>query len=285
MEECDDGANGDNADGCRDDCTYTCDEESSCEDGNMCNGEESCDLATHTCDPGTDLDCDDGDPCTADSCDMDMGCLNELIDGDGDGYAAATCTTGGLMGGDCNDSNAMQYPGAPEACDSLDNDCNGMVDDGTVDIDCQRDLDGDGYGNALDVMTACTCPSGYIPPHPSGDSDCDDTNASVNPGVTAYSVNYYCPGGGSCDSTTGSYDWNCSGSEEKQYTALSWGGCGVDPGCSGLCFICSGTGWTGSTVPDCGQPSRTLFSNYRQCTFGGITMCSESLLRRRQACR
>ncbi len=47
-------------------------------------------------------------------------------------------------------------PGLAELCDGLDNDCNTAIDDGF-------DVDGDGY-------TTCN-------------GDCDDTNASVNPGV------------------------------------------------------------------------------------------------------
>src|SRR5690606_25931836 len=40
----------------------------SCEDGDVCNGDETCDFAG-TCVAGTALDPDDGNPCTADSCD------------------------------------------------------------------------------------------------------------------------------------------------------------------------------------------------------------------------
>jgi hypothetical protein len=42
-------------------------------------------------------------------------------DGDGDGVAAPA---------DCNDNNPAVYPGAPEVCDGLDNNCNGQVDEG-----------------------------------------------------------------------------------------------------------------------------------------------------------
>ncbi len=72
-EDCDDGGNlsGDCCDtGCRFESAG-----SSCTDGDMCNGDEACDGAG-TCNPGTALNCDDGEPCTADTCDALSGCLN-----------------------------------------------------------------------------------------------------------------------------------------------------------------------------------------------------------------
>lgn len=47
-----------------------------CDDGNPCNGAETCDAANGTCRPGTPLGCDDVDPCTDDVCDPVFGCLH-----------------------------------------------------------------------------------------------------------------------------------------------------------------------------------------------------------------
>jgi hypothetical protein len=41
-----------------------------------------------------------------------------------------------------------------------------------------QDLDGDGYGNLAVTLLACSQPPGYV----SDSTDCDDTNANVNPG-------------------------------------------------------------------------------------------------------
>ena len=79
--------------------------------------------------------CDDGDPCTVDSCTL-AGCVftNGRVDADGDG-AFATGTSADPKaalgcGKDCDDSSAEIFPGAIELCDGLDNDCNRIVDEG-----------------------------------------------------------------------------------------------------------------------------------------------------------
>ena len=46
-----------------------------CDDGDLCNGSESCDILVG-CQAGVDLACDDGDPCTDDSCDPIDGCVH-----------------------------------------------------------------------------------------------------------------------------------------------------------------------------------------------------------------
>jgi hypothetical protein len=54
-------------------CTVNAD----CDDGNLCNGAETC--SAGLCVAGTVLDCDDTDACTVDSCDSVTGCLYDAI--------------------------------------------------------------------------------------------------------------------------------------------------------------------------------------------------------------
>jgi hypothetical protein len=80
--------------------------------------------------------CDDGDPCTVDSC-SETGCtfVSGLVDADGDGaFASGTLADPKAAlgcGKDCDDASAEIFPMAIELCDGLDNDCNGVIDDGT----------------------------------------------------------------------------------------------------------------------------------------------------------
>lgn len=70
-------------------CGGECTSDPDCDDSNVCNGLETCDLGSGICQPGTVLNCDDGDACTADSCDPAAGCANDVISCDD----ADTCTT------------------------------------------------------------------------------------------------------------------------------------------------------------------------------------------------
>jgi hypothetical protein len=111
------------------------------------------------------------------------------FDADGDGYGSARAATrscdqpSGYVANDddCDDVDAQVYPGAAEYCDGEDDDCDGTVDeDSAVDAGTwYLDADGDGYGVPTTSDVACTAPSGYV----ASSSDCDDGDASVNPGA------------------------------------------------------------------------------------------------------
>lgn len=209
-EDCDDERDGDDLDGCRDDCRWTCEDDAACDDGNLCNGRERCDLATHTCQSGAALVCDDGDNCTADSCEPATGCLNALIDADGDGFAPAslgTCSTRPGSSRDCDDDDESRYPGAPELCNARDDDCDSSVDESGTDLECFRDADGDGYPNPAIRVLGCSCPTGYIVARSDGRTDCADTVPEANPGQTEYRTVGYMRG------ASVSFDWNCDGME------------------------------------------------------------------------
>ena len=282
-EDCDDGRNGDQADGCRDDCVFSCTDDGDCDDGDACTGAETCDGVAHMCTTPADLECDDSDDCTADSCDASTGCVNALVDGDGDGYSAATCTTAGLFGDDCDDDNNTVYPGAAELCDMLDNDCDMAVDNDTATVSCMRDQDGDGFGDATMVMEECSCPGGYIPPRADGRIDCEDVGAaaaSINPDQMAFSPVGYCPGLALCGPGSRSFDWDCDGTETSRWTGTNTA-CGL----FGIGEMCRRAGWTGDTVPACGATGEL-----RVCASvdmgGGVLACEEiSLGIRTQECR
>ncbi len=124
--------------------------------------------ATEVVGDGVDQDCNGTDT------------ISCYVDGDGDGLGGPATTTAAdgdctdegeaTSNGDCNDAVATIFPGAPEVCDGLDQDCDGdLVEtyadtDGDLDPDCNDDDDDD--DGSLDA------------------ADCADTDATVFPGAT-----------------------------------------------------------------------------------------------------
>ncbi len=95
---------------------------------------------------------------------------------------------------DCNDSDATIHPDAVEVCDSVDNNCDGNIDEGVL-TKFYADVDGDlcaealTTGNFTIVSLGCgEAPAGTI----IGEAmtcdmlvgDCDDSNASIYAGAT-----------------------------------------------------------------------------------------------------
>jgi hypothetical protein len=93
------------------------------------------------CNNGVDDDCDGPIDESDDAVDTSL----FFPDADGDGHAtsvgsvrACEAPAGYLASpmDDCDDAHATVFTGAPETCDGLDNDCNGLVDDGPAACPC-----------------------------------------------------------------------------------------------------------------------------------------------------
>ncbi len=188
---------------------------------------ESCDGADNDCNGQTD------EPGA-------VGCVTYFADGDGDGsgkagstgqclcapvgsYTAVTAT-------DCDDANAAIHVGAPELCDNLDNNCNGLTDDG-----CDDDQDGWCDASLIVVGTPIVCPKGQ--------GDCDDTNAAIHPGQAEIC------GNGIDDNCDGLTD---SGADPSGCVAFYMDGDGDGYGTGTSVCVCSATGlYTTPKAGDC----------------------------------
>jgi hypothetical protein len=135
----------------------------------------------------------------------------DLYDSDGDGF--------GFCSSDCDDFTDSVSPGSVEVCDDLDNDCDGMVDEGT---ECSDD-DGDGYSE--------------------NDGDCSDGDSDVSPGETEVSGNGIdddCDGvvdDGTFDGDGDGYSTeggDCDDADPDAYPGGAETGDGADNDCDGI---------------------------------------------------
>ncbi len=112
------------------------------------------------------------------------------VDKDQDGYDSCN---------ECDDTNAAINWDADEICDGVDNDCDGEIDEGLF----YPDIDGDGYGDANAAGQSCPVPENYV----KDNTDCDDSNTSINPENDEISRNFL--------------DDNCDGQIDEGFETIS----------------------------------------------------------------
>ena len=189
-EECDDG-NKIEGDGCENDCTWTCVENSDCNDMDVCNGEETCNTETHICEQGTNAQ--DGFVCGDDprSICLEGECGESTC---GDGFV----DTGGGEGceppdeGNCNSECLIECEDNEDCLDD-GNECNGEefcdTDEGVCD---RRDPleDGTACGDNPETREICisltcqesVCGDEFIDHGADPAEECDDGNADQGDG-------------------------------------------------------------------------------------------------------
>ncbi len=179
------------------------------DDDGFTEDEGDCDDNDGNINPGEVEVCNGRD----DNCDgdVDEGVEKTLYaDHDGDGFGNAEEITqacgvaDGLVenGNDCDDTDKNAYPGAPETCNDVDDNCDGRVDEGVSDT-YWADADADGYGDTAAAITACGPTEGYT----DNDDDCDDTDDGAHPGAEEV-----------CDEA----DNDCDGSVDEGVTSTYW---------------------------------------------------------------
>jgi len=172
-------------------------------------------------------DCDDTNadinPDAIETCDaIDNNCNNEIDEGlttnnyyadnDMDGYGDPNVLVNDceqpqgyvLDNTDCDDTNADINPDAIETCDDVDNNCNNQIDEGLMTNNYYADNDMDGYGDPDVLVNDCGQPQGYV----LDNTDCDDTNADINPDaddIPNNDIDEDCDG---MDAISGTYDIN-----------------------------------------------------------------------------
>ncbi|MCP4872413.1 MAG: hypothetical protein GY898_27250 [Proteobacteria bacterium] len=148
-------------------------------------------------DPGcqasyVDLDCNDGDALTfpgadevCDTFDQDCdGVSDEDFDLDADGFFFGDGCDAAYPDTDCDDVAPGTFPGAPEFCNVLDDDCDGAVDE-DFDVDLDGFFDGADGGCAANYGTDADCDDALDDVYPLAPELCDgrdnDCNGAIPP--------------------------------------------------------------------------------------------------------
>ena len=274
-----------------------CVADSDCNDGNACTNDH-CDVTTHACifsAAANGTACDDGNVCTVnDVCQGGacIGTLNPNCGGACSNGSTQACYTGpaGTSGiGACHAGIQTCSAGAwgactgevtpsAEVCDSIDNNCNGMVDDGIIcnQIPLTVSKSGSGTGTVYSVPAGISCGATCAANFSSGTMVTLTATAGLNSSFVGWSG--ACSGTGTCTVTMNSatsvmatFTYQCTPSTEVCDN--------VDNNCNGMID----EGDPGGGVPcSTGQPG-VCASGVTHCQNGAI-VCVQNVYPSAETC-
>ncbi|MCB9634583.1 MAG: hypothetical protein H6721_20860 [Sandaracinus sp.] len=236
-------------------------------------------------------DCDDGrpgvNPATSEVCDgFDNDCDGSVDEGvmvagyrdadrdlHGDPSMPVSACPGAsafsLVDDDCDDTNPRRHGAQVEICDTLDNDCDGRVDEAPTATTWYGDADGDGFGSPdTAIQISCEPLEGFS----LLGTDCDDTRSGINPGADEVCNGRDDDCNGRADFTIASGD-----TEDDDEDGFADARCGVfgtdcddrDPATyAGATEICDGRDNDCDGLSDDGTESTTWYPDFDQDGYG-----------------
>jgi hypothetical protein len=246
-------------------------------------------------------DCDDSDvaihPGAAESCvspadddcdaQVDEGCICPV----GDTRPCSAMGVCALGVETCVDGTAWQAcsiaPAAHDDCNDLDDDCDGLVDEGVA-VDCWPDGDNDSYAAMGAAMSReCSdpsrasvgfCPTSFTNRDPASMPDCCDTDGRAHPGQAMYFATA---------TACGAFDYDCNTMDEERWPSRDATACATTSQSS---CDSQNRGYTAapmwfSGIPSCGAGGELVDGcTWLSIPFGGGT-CTSTPRSQTQECR
>lgn len=231
-------------------CETTCDGQGACVSCGLFGCDSTGDACLTTC--SSTSECKDTAWCDTDTCVARKANGDPCTDPD-------ECTSGTCAAGFCCETACDE----PNSCSTGTCSCAGVVcatDDACTSF--YADADDDGFGDPAVSTPACksAAPAGHV----ENADDCYDKNPSAKPGQKAWFT---------VERGDGSFDYDCSKAEEKQYPSLGSEACVVCPICITTCFAAYGCG-SPTNLCDSG-PTQGFVSELVCGALGTLNTCSD----------